>query len=700
MRTGAMHQGLDLTDGFDRPGVFASRPPGPVWLIAGLTGVGYYLGTKVGFALTFQPHAVSTLWPPNAVLLAALLLTAPRYWWLVLLAAFPAHLLGQIQGSVPTLQVLAWFASNCSEALIGASCIWYVRRAPLRLKSFGEFCGFIGFGALLAPFLSSFLDIGLLKLIGWGQGEFWSLWEMRFFSNVLASILLVPLILVWRNHLQDARAGQSPAHVFEAVFVVLCVLIVSAVVFKQDFSSGPDSATLFVMLPFLLWAAVRLGVRGTSMALLIVAVASIWAAIHGRGPFVAGSPDQSALTVQMFLIVISIPLLLLAAIIEERGRTQDALRSSEERFAKAFHSSPDAMAILRLSDGHVIDVNDRWQLLFGYSRQEAIGRTTTSLGLFDDVQTRAGLAARIEKEEHLRDLPLDLRTKYGTALKVLMTAEKTEMEGMPCVISILRDVTEQRRVEQEAAEQRRHMTHLTRVAVLGQLSGALAHELNQPLTAILSNAQAAQRFLMREEPDLDELRDILKDIVADDKRAGEVIRRLRALLGRGETQLDHLNVNDIVEETLTLMHGELVARHVSLHTEYDEAVPEVMADRVQLQQVLLNLILNATEAMSEKPSDERVLTVRTACDEAGRAKISVSDSGTGIAPELLDTMFQPFFTTKEQGMGLGLSISRNIILAHAGALWAERNPEVGATLHIQLPACHAEENSDDAIHEH
>jgi two-component system sensor kinase FixL len=664
-----------------------ARSPAHVWITAALVCIGYFIGTKIGFALTFQPHPISTLWPPNAILLAALVLTAPRFWWLLLLAAFPAHLAGQLQGGVPAVQIMAWFVSNCSEALIGAGCIHAILHAPLRFDSFRHVIIFVACGAILAPFLSSFIDVGFVKSIGWGHGSYWQLWRIRFLSNVVASLTLVPVIVTWMTHGPTAIRRAALERYVEAGILTFSLLMVSFAVFMgQRFIASADPVLLYAPVPFLLWAAVRLGPLGTSSSLLVMVLLAIWGAIHGYGPFVTISAAESALSVQLFLIVISIPLLLLAAVIEEGAQIGAALRSSEERFARAFRSSPSAMIITRQADGQIIDVNDRWQALFGYARAEVLGRTSVELGFFPSGEDREKLAERIRNEGHIRDVELDLRGKANAILQTIVTAERTEMNDEPCHIAVIRDVTEQKRVEREAQDQRRQMAHLTRIAALGQLSGALAHELNQPLTAILSNAQAAQRFLARESVDLGELREILSDIVYDDRRAGEVIRRLRALFKQGEIQFQPVDVNEVVSETLDLAHGDIVTHNLNVVTRLAPALPVVSGDRVQLQQVLLNLIVNASEAMNGNESDERQLTVITGRDSAGSILISVADRGHGIPADRPDKLFEPFYTTKTHGLGLGLSISRSIITAHGGRLSAENNPDRGATFRLIFPA--------------
>ena len=248
------------------------------------------------------------------------------------------------------------------------------------------------------------------------------------------------------------------------------------------------------------------------------------------------------------------------------------------------------------------------------------------------------------------------------------------------------DVTE-RKLEQESSRQRQQeLTHLSRVSMLGGLSGAIAHELNQPLTAVLSNAHAAQRFLARGEADLAEVSEILADIATEGRRAGEIIRRLRALLRPGQGPRSVLNLNDLVLETLDLVSQELQMRHVAVETVLESSLPCVYADRVQLQQVMINLITNACDAMLDTPDAQRRVIVRTAHVPGQDPTVSVADHGAGIPDNILAKVFDSFFTTKSNGMGLGLSVCRSIMFAHDGRIWAEKNSDSGTTFHFSLPS--------------
>jgi PAS domain S-box-containing protein len=250
------------------------------------------------------------------------------------------------------------------------------------------------------------------------------------------------------------------------------------------------------------------------------------------------------------------------------------------------------------------------------------------------------------------------------------------------------DISKRKQAELEAARQRNQMAHLSRVTMVGELSGSIAHELNLPLSAILCNAQAAQRIIANGHADLAEVREILNDIVSEDKRAGEVIRHLRLWLKKGEVQQHSLRINEVVQDVLKLIRSDLVNQRVTADVELARNLPTITGDPVQLQQVLVNLVVNACDAMSNRTIPERRLLIRTGIQNrngSSAVTVSVTDRGSSITEEKMEQIFEPFFTTKPKGMGLGLSVCRTIIAAHRGTLWATNNTDCGATFHFSLP---------------
>jgi PAS domain S-box-containing protein len=264
---------------------------------------------------------------------------------------------------------------------------------------------------------------------------------------------------------------------------------------------------------------------------------------------------------------------------------------------------------------------------------------------------------------------------------------QVDKHGKPIrLLGVSMDITARKQAELEAARQQQDLAHFARVTTLGELSCSLAHELTHPLTAILSNAQAILRFLARDDADLDEVREILNDIITEDQRAGEVIHRLRLLLKKGEPQeqYDDVDLDEVVRDVLKLMRNDLINQNVTVNTALAQSLPAVIGDRVQLQQVVLNLALNACEAMADCDSSKRQLLIASKT-ENGTVRVSVTDRGGGIPKDKLEQVFDRFFTTKKEGMGLGLSICRTIINAHRGEIWVTNNSYRGATFHFSLP---------------
>jgi PAS domain S-box-containing protein len=259
-------------------------------------------------------------------------------------------------------------------------------------------------------------------------------------------------------------------------------------------------------------------------------------------------------------------------------------------------------------------------------------------------------------------------------------------KGLPFRVSgVFVDITGAKEAEHEADVQRRELAHLMRVSVMGELSGAIAHELNQPLTAILSNAEAAQLLLAAPSPNLAEVGDAIGDIVQESKRAGEVINRMRGLLKKGERPLEAVELNALIRSTVDLLHSELIARRFKVELQLASDLPQVFGDAVQLQQVLLNLVMNAMDAMAATPLPRRSITVRTRLTGTNRIETSVIDRGPGLAAPAQTRAFEPFFTTKSQGLGLGLSICSTILGVHGGQLSLVNNGHGGAQASFTLP---------------
>jgi two-component system sensor kinase FixL len=363
------------------------------------------------------------------------------------------------------------------------------------------------------------------------------------------------------------------------------------------------------------------------------------------------------------------------------------LRASEQRFRAVVEAVPSAILLVR-EDGVVTLANAQAETVFGRPRAALVGMSVEAL-----MPERFRTAHVALRRDYAGDATarmmgtgreLFARRSDGSEILVEIALSPMPTEAGMSVLASVVDITMRTQAEQATARQRDELAHLSRVAMLGELSGSLAHELNQPLTAILSNAQAAQRFLAQSPPRVDKLAEILVDIVKSDHRAGAVIQRLRSLLRKEAPEHHPLEVNELVEESLRLMRSDFLNRQVVVHSELAPAVLAISGDRNQLQQVLLNLFINGCDAMAGHGAPRRLL-VRTQEVANGNVEISVSDGGAGIPSADLERIFEPFVTTKSNGLGLGLVICRSIVEAHGGRLWATNNADRGATLHCELP---------------
>ena len=359
-------------------------------------------------------------------------------------------------------------------------------------------------------------------------------------------------------------------------------------------------------------------------------------------------------------------------------------RQAEEKFRSALEFLP--VAILMVDQhGRIVLANEQTEKLFGYQRDELIVQPATML-----VPQLLGDSGAMPQSGTLRiahastvGAPCDLfaRRKDGTEFPVEAGLKTVRFEDDETVLAVIIDKTER----YELYQNRQQLAHLTRVSMMAQLAVSLAHELNQPLTSILGNTQAAQRFMATDPLDLAEVLEILKDIVQETNRASEIIRRIRTFLKKGEREIAPLDPVAVIRDAVQLLQFDAIARGMRMSVHYDATPATVHGDKVQLQQVMLNLLLNAFDAMDGRPASDRMVAVSITLQSPQVVRVAVRDRGAGLPGDLLALIFNPFVTSKSQGLGLGLSISRTIIEMHGGRLWAENNTDQGATFYFTLP---------------
>ena len=391
----------------------------------------------------------------------------------------------------------------------------------------------------------------------------------------------------------------------------------------------------------------------------------------------------SALIIQT--VIISALLVNLA----RRRRAERSLAESKNRLKAVLDTSVEGIITIN-ERGIIEDVNKAGEKIFGYSAAEMIGQSVNLLMPPSSNGEHNGQLNNYLQTSEPKNIGVGRdvsgRRKDGSIFPIELSVSELALADRRIFTNFVRDVTARKQLEEESRRHLMELAHVTRVSTLGELSGSLAHELNQPLTAILSNAQAASRFLETGHSyDLDEVRDILKDIVEEDQRAGEIIRRMRSMLKKGKAQLQPLNLNEVIREALQIMHSDLVARNITIQLELEPRLPSVLCDRIQVQQVLINLVLNSSDAMSKQAASERRLVIETGIPTDSHARVTLTDSGPGIPAELAGKIFEPFFSTKEAGLGMGLAICSSIVSSHGGRLWLETPTTTGATFHFTVP---------------
>jgi PAS domain S-box-containing protein len=371
-------------------------------------------------------------------------------------------------------------------------------------------------------------------------------------------------------------------------------------------------------------------------------------------------------------------------------------RELEERDAKIrrlVDSNIIGIVIWKL-EGQIVDANHAFLRMVGYDLEDLVsGRVRWTDMPPPEWRDRDALAAaELKNTGTVQPLEKEYFRKDGSRVSVLIGVASFEESGNQCVAFVL-DLTDRKRAEAEARESERRyrekqidLAHANRVATLGQLTASIAHEVKQPIAAAVISADAGLRWLAAQPPDLEEVRNSFVRIIKAGSQASEVIGRIRGLIKKAPERKAPLDMNEAILEMIALTRSEMGRHCIQLQTDLANALPRIWGDRVELQQVILNLIMNAIEAMSEVGEGSRELLIGTSVDTTGGVIVTVRDSGPGLKPESLDHLFEPFYTTKPAGMGMGLSICRSITEAHGGRLWAAANVLHGASLHFSLPS--------------
>ena len=632
-------------------------------LTSAIVSVSYYLTAIIGFEFALQPGSVSTLWMPNSILLTGLLLTPKRWWWLVILAVFPAHIASELYSGVPTAMVLSWFVSNVAQAFLAAFFICSSVKDRLRFDRFRDLTIFILLGAFLAPFVASFLDAALVKLNGWGNNSYWNIWRVRFFSNVIATLTLVPVVMLWVSGGIAALRKASPLRYFEGGLLSLGLLAVGIFVFdiQQGFVEK-TSSLLYLPLPFLLWATVRFGPRGVSTALLLVMFLAILGATRGAGPFVTSTSADNALSLQWFLIVISIPLLALAAVIEERRR-------ADEENQAILRAIPDMMFLLD-NDGVYLDFYTRDAAKLLAPPHSFIGKSVREILPEEIADKSMECIGRLNGTDQPQmfeyDLTLDDEVRHFEARLVAAGAGKC--------LSIVRDVTQARRAVEVARRSQEQLLQGTRQI--------------RALAARLLTAQESERrrisLLLHD--------DVSQNIAAIGLSISSLKRKLPASSEEIIAQLDQLGAqaHDLTTQIRKLshqLHPEVLEQlglvaalesHVKEFGHKESIETKFVADvggdplPLDLSVCLYRIALEALQNIS-RHSEAHTAGVYLK-EENGYLILEVSDSGKGFDVE-----------KARRGSGIGLISAEERIKLFQGTLDIHSDPHNSTVLVARVP---------------
>lgn len=659
-------------------------------------GLLYMAALEIGVALRFPDGGFAALWPANAVLLAALMLTPARRWWLYFLAVIPAHF-AAYGGSDLGASRLAWqVAHNCALSLAGAAFLraYVPRRHPFSATR--DLAAYLVVVVLVLPAVAALGAPGtLLSTIGpdsSGAASPWTTWRFTYLANAINFLALSPAMVLWGAHGRRWLRDGSLVRYAEAASIGAAAVAVCVVAFAGALSSP---AALYALLVPLLWASARFGAAGvTSVHFVMVLLAT--ALVVGEG---GSRAMEGVFDLQLFLVFLALPMLILAVLMDERAAASAELRENADALRATEHSLRESnerfQLVLRATDDIIFDWNMADETLWWSAngdrllgrhvdnRRYDVGWWAARVHRGDRERVMHDLRAAMERRDEVWEVECRFRPNADIDVHVHARGLITrDAQGRPLrMIGSLMNVTDRKRLD----EAHRRLAHAGRLMIVGELTASIAHEINQPLSAILNNAEAGLKVL-ESYPALHLVREILEDIREDDVRASEVISRLRSWLKDRELASEPVDFNEIVRDVVRLLRPEAARRGVRIETQLG-TVPIVHGDQVHLQQVLLNLLVNGMDAMADTPEPERRLLVRTAGNDDGRLETRVIDAGSGILPERLPVLFDSFYTSKEDGMGLGLSIVRSIVQAHGGRIRGGNNPEgPGATFVLELPA--------------
>jgi two-component system, LuxR family, sensor kinase FixL len=662
----------------------AGRRAGPVLAFtAAYLGV-YLLLDRVSFIEALHGIDITPWNPPPGLTLALLTVRGLAYTPLVFVAALLSSQLiplvwvsplASIVGALVTAAGYAAAAAVLRRGLGIESRLLRPRDVALLIAVATVAAGVVSLG-----FVATYAVTGVVPWDAFATAVF-----QRWIGDAIGIVVLTPLIFViidQLRHPRTLRAGRHWLRLFEIVVQWASIMAALTLVFGFYYDRYSFQLFYLLFLP-LVWIASRHGLAGASWAVVTVQVALI-AALEFEDRSV-----ETIRTFQLLMFAVATTGLMLGAVVSEHRRVARALAESEGRLAAILNTARDGVLTID-TRGRIESINTAVEQLFARAAAELLGRDVRELldapHLIERLASTAGSpAAESARQE------FDARRADGDIFPIELTVGQFGTPGTERYTLVIRDITARREAEARAREHQSELAHVSRLSLAGEMASALAHELNQPLTAIAAFGRGCLRLLRQPQTEPSRITEGVEQVVQEAERAGDIILRLREFVRTGTSQRSAIDVEALIDGAVGLAQIEARQNGIDIEIRIPPDLPPVLADRIQIEQVLVNLLRNGADAILSGGVARRVLTVEARCTADEAIEIAVADSGPGVIEEVSDRLFEPFVTTKPHGMGLGLSISRSIVEAHEGQLRRVRRAGAGATFVFDLPVCDTSE---------
>jgi PAS domain S-box-containing protein len=657
-------------------------PIGRVWAVLALSVAYIALYLTLDRLSFIEPqHGIDiTPWSPNTGLALALLIVKGPRW-------APAVFLADLLSGATLPEVAVPSASIFIAALLitgsyaGAAIVLRRLGFEAGLHRTSDVALLIGVsiassGVAACGFVTSYATAGVVPWSGFVDAvqHYWT-------GDAIGIIGLTPPLLTLARHRDySAPAGHNRRWLQLSEVAAQGASIVAALVlvFSRVVSHHPFRLFYVLFLP-LIWIAMRRGLAATSWAVLAIQIGLIAGLLQLQ--------DQSEPTLrdfQFLMFALAATGLLLGAVVSERHRLSRALGESERRRTTILNTARDGILSID-AYGRILSANPAVERIFARPGHLLIGLDIHEL--IDSAPNEPPLINRIvsSRSAGATTWELDARRADGRVFPIELSVGRSESADVEQYTLVIRDITLRRKTEALALQHQAELAHVSRVSLAGEMAGALAHELSQPLTAIAAYARGCLRVLAGPAQEPETLYEGVSEVAQQAERAGDVLGRLREFVSGGEPRRALVEVKPLIDAAVGLARAEAVQNEIEIETRVDPRLPRVLADRIQIEQVLLNLLRNAIDAIATSASQERLIVLEAHCKSGRAVQISVADSGPGVVAEVADRLFEPFVTTKPEGMGMGLSISRSIIESHGGKLRPLRRVGSGATFVFDLP---------------